>query len=130
MTRFQLLIQSFQKINWLANSRSKVSNLKYNYQMKIEVEMHCIKPPWIREFFFFYRIRLNTEQNFPAYFLNNFPVYHCIRTLWIHVPCIPFYSLDMNLQEYKYAFLGELAWANNFSCNISIGNLQIEGRKN
>ena len=27
------------------------------------------------------KIRVNTEHNFPIYFSNNFPVYHCIRTL-------------------------------------------------
>ena len=46
------------------------------------------------------RKRLNTEQNFPDYFLNNFSLNHCIRILWIHVTRIRFYSLDMNLWEY------------------------------
>ena len=46
------------------------------------------------------RRRLNTEQNFTVYFLNNFSIHDSIRTLWIHVTWVPFYSLDMNLQEY------------------------------
>ena len=60
---------------------------------------HYIKQPSIRGFFAPYsdRIRVNTEQNLPVYFLNNFPVYHCIRTLQIHVTRIPFYSFDMTL---------------------------------
>ena len=34
------------------------------------------------------RIRLNTEQNFPLIFLNNFPVCYCIRTHVTHT-CNP-----------------------------------------
>ena len=33
---------------------------------------------------------MNTQQDFTVYFLNNFPIYHLMRTLWIHVTLIPF----------------------------------------
>ena len=65
--------------------------------------VHFIKPPWIRGFFAPYIsvFGQNTGdfQDFPVYFLNKFPVYHCTKILWIHVTNIPFYSFDMNVWE-------------------------------
>ena len=83
--------------------KSKFRNCKIIKRLKY-IE-HYINPPSIRGFFAPYSpvFGQNTVEYrtklFCIFFLNNFPVYHCIRTLWIHVTRIPFYSLDMNLRE-------------------------------